>query len=64
MAGERGVTSTAIALAWILRYPGRTQVVTGTTKPSRIREAAKATEISLTKKEWYEIYRAAGHPLP
>ncbi len=64
MAAERGVSATAVALAWILRYPGRTQVVTGTTKPSRIREAAKATEISLTKKEWYEIYLSAGNDLP
>ena len=64
MAEERGVTPAAVALAWILRYPGRTQVVTGTTKPERLRESAKATEISLTKKEWYEIYLSAGNDLP
>lgn len=64
MALERGVTPTAIALAWILRYPGRIQAVTGTTKPARIREAAKATEVTLTKKEWYEIYLSAGNELP
>lgn len=64
MANERGVSPAAVALAWILRYPGRTQVVTGTTKPERLRESAKATEISLTKKEWYEIYLSAGNDLP
>jgi len=64
MAAERGVTAAAVALAWILRYPGRTQVVTGTTKPARLREAAKSTGISLTKKEWYEIYLSAGNDLP
>ena len=64
MAKERGVSPAAVALAWILRYPGRTQVVTGTTKPERLRESAKATEISLTKKEWYEIYLSAGNDLP
>lgn len=64
MAEEKGVTPTAIALAWVLRYPGRMQAVTGTTKPERIREAARATEVTLTKKEWYEIYLSAGNDLP
>ena len=64
LAAAKGVTNTAIALAWILRYPGRTQAVIGTTKPERIRESAKACDITLTRKEWYEIYLAAGNRLP
>lgn len=64
MAEEKGVTPTAIALAWILRYPAQMQAVIGTTKPARIRESAKATDFTLTKKEWYEIYLAAGNKLP
>ena len=54
----------AVALAWILRYPGEVQAVIGTTKASRVRQAAKATEFQLSKKEWYEIYLAAGNDLP
>lgn len=64
MAEEKGVTNTAIALAWILRYPGRMQAVIGTTKPSRVKESAAATDIVLSKKEWYEIYLSAGNELP
>lgn len=64
IAKENGVTSMAVALAWILRYPGATQAVIGTTKASRVREAVKATEFQLSKKEWYEIYLAAGNDLP
>lgn len=64
LAAEKGVTPTAIALAWILRYPAKMQAVIGTTKPARIRESAKATEITLTRKEWYELYLAAGNKLP
>ena len=64
IAGEQGVTSTAVALAWVLRYPARMQAVIGTTKPDRIRESARAAEVTLTKKEWYEIYLAAGNTLP
>ena len=64
IAEEKGVTNTAVALAWILRYPGKTQAVIGTTKPSRIRESARACDFTLTRKEWYEIYIAAGNKLP
>lgn len=64
LAAEKGVTPTAIALAWILRYPAKMQAVIGTTKPARVRESAKAADITLTKKEWYELYLAAGNELP
>ena len=64
IAEENGVTPTAAALAWILRYPGRTQAVIGTTKASRVAEAAKACDFTLTKKQWYEIYLSAGNDLP
>ncbi len=64
IAEEKGVTNTAVALAWILRYPAKMQAVVGTTKPSRIRESARACDITLTRREWYEIYLAAGNKLP
>ena len=64
MAAEKNVTPTAIALAWILRYPAKMQAIIGTTKPARIIESAKATDFNLTRKEWYELYLAAGNKLP
>ena len=64
IAKEQDVTPTAVALAWILRYPGRMQAVIGTTKPARVREAARACDVTLTKKQWYEIYLSAGNRLP
>ena len=53
-----------IAYAWLLRYPASMQVITGTTNPKRIASAAKAGNITLTRKEWYQIYLAAGNRLP
>ncbi|MBO6157777.1 MAG: aldo/keto reductase [Firmicutes bacterium] len=53
-----------IAYAWLLRIPGKMQVITGTTKPQRILSAAKAADIRLTKPEWYDLYKAAGKQLP
>lgn len=57
-------TQTQIAAAWILRHPAKMQVIAGTTSESRLSEIAKATEIKLTRPEWYKLYLAAGHILP
>ena len=64
LAEEKNVTPTAIALAWILRLPGKMQAVIGTTKADRVKQSAAACDIELTRKEWYEIYLAAGNKLP
>jgi predicted oxidoreductase len=63
-AWAHGVTPTTIAIAWILRHPARMQPVVGTTRPERVRESAAASEVTLTREEWYTIYRAAGNTLP
>lgn len=59
-----GVTSSTIAISWILRYPAKMQAVVGTTNPKHLREVSRAANFSLTRKEWYEIYLAAGNNLP
>ena len=64
VAEKYGVTETAVAIAWITRHPARMQVVTGTTKPQRLRECCAGSDLPLTKREWYEIYAAAGNPIP
>jgi predicted oxidoreductase len=58
------VPAEAIATAWLTRHPAQLQVVLGTTSPERITAAAKGADIVLTRPEWYELYRAAGHLLP
>ena len=64
LAIKYGVTSSTIAISWILRYPAKMQAVVGTTNPKHLREASQATNFNLTRKEWYEIYLAAGNNLP
>ena len=64
LAIKYGVTSSTIAISWILRYPAKMQAVVGTTNPKHLIEASQATNFSLTRKEWYEIYIAAGNDLP
>jgi predicted oxidoreductase len=64
LAEKKGVTDSAIAIAWILRHPAKIQPVVGTMNQQRIKDIAKASHIELTRKEWYELYLAAGNELP
>jgi predicted oxidoreductase len=62
---ERGITRTAAALAWLLRHPAGIVPIIGSTQPERIRVAAAAAEIELTREEWYRLLEAArGEKLP
>ncbi len=64
LADKYGVSKTTIAIAWILRHPAKMQPVTGTTNLVRLTDSLKAADIALTRKEWYEVYKAAGNTLP
>lgn len=64
LAAEKEVADTAIAIAWLLRHPANMQPIVGTTNTQRLLDIAKASDITLTRQEWYEIYRAAGNKLP
>ncbi len=64
LAEKYAVPHSAIAIAWILRHPARMQPILGTTRAERVAAIAKASNIRLTRQEWYEIYLAAGNKLP
>lgn len=64
IAKEKGVSKSAIAVAWILRHPAKIQTVVGTTNEKRLKDICKASKVELSRAEWYEIYRAAGNRLP
>lgn len=65
LAADRQVTRAAVALAWLLRHPSGMMPIVGTRDPQRIREAAAATEVKLTREEWYRLLLAArGEALP
>ncbi len=65
IASARCLNRTLIALAWLLKHPGKIVPIIGTTNPERIREAAKAAECELSREDWYRLFIAArGEPLP
>ncbi len=64
LAADRGVANTAIAIAWLLRHPAKMQPIIGTTNAARVRAIAAASDVNLTREEWYALYLAAGNALP
>jgi predicted oxidoreductase len=65
LAKARGATRLAVALAWLLRHSSRIMPIVGSTNPERIRAAAKADQLNLSREEWYQLLVAArGQRLP
>ncbi len=65
VAQQRGANRTTVALSWLLKHPSGIQPVVGSVNPERIRDAAKAADLELTREEWYRLLLAArGEPLP
>jgi len=65
VAKARGASRTVVALSWLLKHPANIQPIIGTINPDRIREAAKAADLELTREEWYRLLIAArGEPMP
>ncbi|MBE6763774.1 MAG: aldo/keto reductase family oxidoreductase [Ruminococcaceae bacterium] len=64
IGNAHGLTKTGVAAAWILRHPANMQVIAGTMNPARLEEICKASDVTLSRAEWYALYKAAGHRLP
>ncbi|MGQ7425231.1 aldo/keto reductase [Streptococcus suis] len=64
IAERYNVSHETIVVAWILRHPAKIQTIVGSMNPERLKKIAQASEITLTRPEWYDIYRSAGNILP
>lgn len=65
LARQYQTSRSVIALAWLLKHPSGIVPILGSTRPERIREAVRATEIELSRDDWYRLLLAArGEPLP
>ncbi len=58
MAAEKGTSSEAVALAWLLRHPAHIQPIIGTTQPGRIAASCLADGVELSREEWYALFTA------
>lgn len=64
LAEKYHVSKNAVAVAWILRHPARVQTIVGSTNKQRILDISQASNVTLTREEWYALYMAAGKQLP
>lgn len=57
IACELGVTSSAVALAWLLKHPAGIVPIMSTSNPEHLLQDAKAVDLSLTDQDWYALIR-------
>ena len=55
---EKNASPSAVAIAWILRHPAKIQPLIGTTNKERLKDICTASNVELSREEWYELYRA------
>ena len=65
MAESKSVDPTQLAIAFLAAHPAGIQPVIGTNRSARIREAAEAVELELSRTEWFQLFETAiGQPVP
>jgi predicted oxidoreductase len=59
MAAQKGVSPSAVALAWLLRPPAGIVPVFGTMNEHHLAENCKADDVTLSRSEWYTLLSSA-----
>ena len=64
IAGKYSITPTGLAIAWILRHPACMQPIVGSVNPQRLQQVCDASDVTITRQEWYDLYCSTGKKLP
>ena len=59
-AAAHGASAAQVALAWVLQNPNVSSAIMGATKPSQVKENAKAAGVKLPKDVMVAIDKALG----
>jgi predicted oxidoreductase len=59
IAAREALPRTAVALAWVLAHPSHPIALIGTQRADRMREAARALDVRLTRADWYAVLTAS-----
>ena len=59
VAAEHAVSPTVIAYAWLLRHPSRPLLLTGSRRIAALREAVAATQVTLSREQWFTVWSAS-----
>jgi predicted oxidoreductase len=58
IAARHGATPTAVAIAFLQMHPAGVTPILGSTRADRLKEALAASQLTLTRREWYDIVEA------
>lgn len=65
LAAREGVSRAAVAVAWVLAHPSRPFALIGTQSAERLVEIAAATQVRLSRADWYDVLVASrGERMP
>lgn len=64
LAPAYGLSPVDLVYAWLMRHPAGIVPVLGTSNPARIRSAAAALAVELSRADWFRIWTAAGGKVP
>nr|WP_306264721.1 aldo/keto reductase [Pararhizobium sp. IMCC3301] len=65
IAGANETSREAVALAWLLAHPAGIVPIIGSQQPDRIKAAALAFDVQMTRRDWYAILEASlGRKMP
>lgn len=64
LANKYNVSKACIATAFLLQLGDNVYVISGAIEPNRVKDSIDALNITLTKKEWYSLYKSTGCMLP
>lgn len=59
LAADNDCDRSAVALAWLMAHPARVVPIIGTQSHERIRTSAKAPDVKMTRRDWYDILEAS-----
>jgi len=65
LAARYGTSPNAVAIAFLLAHPAPVTPILGTTNPARLRECLDGLQLTLARRDWYDIVEAAnGKAMP
>lgn len=56
---EKGKSIDQLLFAWLLMHPAKIIPILGTGKIERVKKAAQALDLTLTRQEWFELWQAS-----
>jgi predicted oxidoreductase len=59
LAEEKKTNTSAVALAWLLRHPAGIVPILGASKPEHVVQNCAADAVTLSREEWYSLFRSA-----